>query len=169
MKGFVSLKTSTLQENVFSLIGKDWMLITSGNRESFNTMTASWGGMGVLWNKNVCFIFIRPQRYTYEFVEKSETFTLSFFSDEYRSALNYCGSNSGRDVDKAAKTGLTPVVTESGAVSFSEARFVIECRKIYFQDLDPENFIDPAIDKNYSAKDYHRMYIGEVVSCYGRD
>jgi flavin reductase (DIM6/NTAB) family NADH-FMN oxidoreductase RutF len=163
--GFNIIKPQELQENTFKLIGTDWMLITAGTAESFNTMTASWGGMGILWGKEICFCVVRPQRYTYEFMERNSQFTLSFFDKKYRKALNFCGKKSGRDVDKIASTGLTPISDKTGIVYFNEARIVLECRKIYFQDLNPENFIDPGIDKNYSSKDYHRMYVGEIARC----
>lgn len=160
------VKPEELTDNVFRLIGSDWMLITAGSPESYNTMTASWGGFGVLWNKNVCFCVIRPTRYTYEFAEKADSFTLSFFGEEYKKALEFCGTKSGRDVDKAAETGLTPIPGSLPETTcFAEARLVIECKKIYFQDLDPTKFLDPDIEKNYPQKDYHRMYIGEIVEC----
>ncbi len=165
MSAFVPIKPEDIRDNVFKLIGSDWMLITAGTRDFFNMMTASWGGLGVLWNKNIAICFIRPQRYTYDFMERSEHFTLSFFGEAYREALNLCGSKSGRQVDKAAATGLTAVVGETGAVYFAEARLVLECRKIYFQDLDPTHFLDLSIHKNYPSRDYHRMYLGEIVRC----
>ena len=154
-----------IRDNVFRLIGADWMLVTAGTRDAFNTMTASWGGMGVLWNKNICFCVIRPHRYTYGFMEHAEHFTLSFFDEAYREALNFCGSKSGRNVDKVAATGLTPMTGATGAVYFAEARLVLECRKIYFQDMNPAHFLDPNIDENYPKKDYHRMYLGEILRC----
>ncbi|HHV99230.1 MAG TPA: flavin reductase family protein [Clostridiaceae bacterium] len=163
---FVEIKPEQITDNTFKLIGSDWMLVTAGTLGSYNTMTASWGGFGVLWNKNVCFCVVRPSRYTYGFMEKADTFTLAFFDDNYRKALAFCGSHSGRDVDKAAKTGLTPVESGNGSVYFDEARLVLECRKLYFQDLNPANFIDMGIDKEYyPEKDYHRMYVGEVIRC----
>lgn len=150
--------------SVFSLIGKEWMLITAGEKASFNTMTAAWGGLGVLWDRNICFCFIRPSRYTCAFMERSQSFTLSFFEEGYRDVLNYCGTKSGRDVDKVAHTGLTPVF-DGSAIYFAEARLVMICRKIYAQDLVPGNFLDDRIERYYSGKDYHRMYIGEVQRC----
>lgn len=168
MSAFVPIRPEDLSDNVFKLIGSDWMLITAGTRGLFNMMTASWGGLGVLWNKNIAICFIRPQRYTYDFMERSEHFTLSFFSEAYREALNLCGSKSGRQVNKAEATGLTAVVGETGAVYFAEARLVLECRKIYFQDLDPTHFLDPSIHKNYPARDYHRMYLGEIIRCLAK-
>jgi flavin reductase (DIM6/NTAB) family NADH-FMN oxidoreductase RutF len=154
-----------IRENVFSLLDKDWMLITAGQNGKFNTMTASWGGFGILWNQPVAFIFVRPVRFTYEFLNEFDTFTLSFFKEGYRKALNYCGAHSGRDVDKMARTGLVPVTTESGNVYFEGARLVFECRKLYYQDINPENFLDTSIEKNYPKKDYHRIFIGKIEKC----
>ena len=161
---FNEIKPQDLNDNVFKLIGADWMLISAGNIKSFNMMTASWGALGVLWNLNVCICFIRPTRYTYEFMEKNEQFTLSFFDEKYRDVLNYCGAKSGRNVNKAQKTGLTPA-EGAGSLYFKEARLVIESRKIYYQDIKPEFFIDKEIEKNYPKKDYHRMYIGHILKC----
>lgn len=168
MPNLTEIAPEQLNESAFRLIGSDWMLITAGGIGSFNTMTASWGGLGVLWNKNVCYCVIRPGRYTYEFMERSDVFTLTFFGEEHRDALDLCGTKSGRDVDKVAETGLTPVESESGSVYFDEARIVLECRKIYFQDIDPANFVDPSIAGNYRQKDYHRMYVGEIIKCMVR-
>jgi len=168
MAEFTEIAPETIDESAFKLIGKDWMLITAGGIESFNTMTGGWGGLGVMWSRNVCCCVIRPQRYTYQFMEKSDFFTVTFFEEKHRAALEYCGSHSGRDVDKIKATGLTPVRSESGAVYFAEARIVLECRKIYFQDIDPANFLDPTIADNYPARDYHRMYMGEIVKCMVR-
>jgi len=164
-KLFVPLNTEQLKDNTFNLIGQDWMLITSGNMPDYNTMTASWGGLGVLWGKNVCFCFIRPSRYTYEYMERNDSFTLSFFEESYRRALSFCGSNSGRDVNKAAGAGITPMKCADDMVSFEEARLIIKCRKLYFHDLDPGHFLSPEIEKSYNQKDYHRLYIGEIIEC----
>ncbi len=154
-----------LKENAVSLFDDRWALITAGNEKSWNTMTASWGALGELWNKDVCFCFIRPQRYTYEFTEREEYFTLSFFGDEHKKALAFCGRNSGRDVDKARETGLTPISTGE-SMSFEEAEIILVCKKVAFQDISPEGFIDGTVDTScYPDKDYHRMYIGEIVKC----
>ena len=152
-----------LNENLFSLLDREWMLITARDPETgkINTMTASWGGFGILWNKPVAFVFIRPQRYTYEFTEKTEGLTLSFFSEEYRDALKLCGRVSGRDCDKIARAGLTPMIIGERA-AFEEARMVMSCRKLYADDLKECAFVDPALLSNYSAKDYHKMYIVEI-------
>ena len=151
-----------LNESVFRLLDKDWMLVTAGKPGRFNMMTASWGGFGILWNHPVSYIFVRPTRYTYEFIEEHERFTLNFFGPGYRKILNFCGSRPGREVDKINMPGLTPVESDSGSIYFNEARIVMECLKIYFQDLKPENFIDLKIESNYPKKDYHRMYIGQI-------
>ncbi len=165
MKNFEQVSLLELNESAFRIIGKEWMLITAGTMDNWNTMTASWGGMGELWFKPVVFTFIRPQRYTLEFVEREEGFTLSFFNETQRKALRFCGANSGRDCNKAAEAGLTPMATDGGFVAFEEARLVLECRKLYFQDINPEHFLDESIDvKCYPEKDYHRMYVGEVIS-----
>jgi flavin reductase (DIM6/NTAB) family NADH-FMN oxidoreductase RutF len=166
---FKLIDPELITDNPFKLIDKEWMLITAGGIESFNTMTASWGGFGILWNKPVVFCFVRPVRYTYQFMEKSDYFTTSFFVREYRKVLNYCGKYSGRDVDKIKATGLTPVSSPGGSVYFDEARLVLECRKLYFSDINPEHFLLPEINRNYPNADYHRMYIGEIISCYSRE
>lgn len=127
------LNVKQLPDNFFTAIGKEWMLVTSGDKEHFNTMTASWGCVGWLWNKPVAVIFIRPERYTHEFIEQNETLTLSFLGheEEMRKAYNICGSRSGRDTDKMALTGLKPIATPSGNVTFEQARLTLECRKLY--------------------------------------
>jgi flavin reductase (DIM6/NTAB) family NADH-FMN oxidoreductase RutF len=162
--GFKESRVETLSDNPFTLIGKQWMLITAGSPDKFNTMTASWGGLGVLWERNVAFCFIRPTRYTYEFVEGFPHFSLSFFEETYRKALTFCGSHSGRDRDKTAESGLTPV-HDNGFMYFNEARLVLACRKLYYQDISPERFLERGIDDLYPKKDYHRMYVGEIMKC----
>jgi flavin reductase (DIM6/NTAB) family NADH-FMN oxidoreductase RutF len=162
---FTVTDPETITDNPFKLIGSDWMLITAGSRESFNTMTASWGGMGVIWNKKVCFCVVRPTRHTRLFTDISSYFTLSFFEERYREVLNYCGTHSGKDVDKIKETRLTPLFGDN-TIYFAEARLVFECKKLYYQDINPANFLDPTIDnRNYPLKDYHRLYVGEIVSC----
>ncbi|OGW41602.1 MAG: flavin reductase [Nitrospirae bacterium GWD2_57_9] len=153
-----------VKDNPFALIGKDWMLITAGVPGKFNTMTASWGGLGVLWERKVAFCFIRPTRYTYEFMECTPRFTLSFFPEKHRAALTFCGSHSGRDRDKIKESGLTPV-EHADVLYFSEAKVVLVCRKLYFQDIDPDRFLDKEIHTLYPQKDYHRMYVGEIEQC----
>ena len=169
MQDFTLIKPEALTDNVFKLLDKDWMLITAGTMDHYNTMTASWGHMGIMWNLPVAIGWVRPQRYTFEFTEKYSHFTLCFFTDEYRKALQFCGSRSGRDHDKAAETGLTPVATDNGNVFFQEARLVMECRKLYSDDLKAENFVVPEIaNKNYPKKDFHRFYMGEITQVLSR-
>lgn len=155
-----------LNENIFKLIGEDWMLITGGKPDRYNTMTASWGTMGILWHKKVAMCFIRPQRYTFDFVNENEFFTLSFFYEQHRDILNYCGKESGRNVDKVKETGLIPFTTDNEAVGFKQARLVVECRKIYYDDFDPGKFLIGDINKKYTKDDYHRIFIGEISNIY---
>lgn len=163
---FIKTDIFELQENVFKLLDKDWMLITAGVSGDYNMMTASWGGMGMLWHKPVAFIFIRPQRHTYGFTEKFNKLTITFFAEEYRSILKICGSKSGKEIDKMKITGLTPIETESKAIAFDEARLILECRKLYYDDIKPANFILPETEEIYPAKDYHRMYICEITNAF---
>lgn len=152
-----------LTENVFRLIGDDWMLITAGSIESYNTMTASWGGLGILWNLPIAICYIRPHRHTFLFTERSEYLTLSFFEEEHREILNFCGSRSGRDCDKAKETGLIPFSMDKGNVSFEQAILILECKKIYSDFIKSENFVSNSlIDRNYPKKDFHRFYILEI-------
>lgn len=161
---FQKVDPKTLDGNVFSMIGDQWMLVTAGSAERCNTMTAAWGGLGVLWGKEVATIYIRPQRYTYQFVEENGYFTLAFFGPEYRQALSLCGSKSGRDVDKIKECGFTVAAAECGAPYFQEAELVLVCKKLYWQDIDPTHFLDGRIDgTHYPKKDYHRIYTGEIV------
>ena len=151
----------------FSLIGKEKLLISAGTPEDWNTMTASWGTMGVLWNKNVFSVVIRPQRHTYGFFEREEYFTVTVLPEGMEDAYRICGTKSGRDCDKAALTGLKPCFVD-GAVTFEQARLVFVCRKIYVQDISPEGFVDKSIENHYPIKDYHRLYCGEIVSVLER-
>jgi flavin reductase (DIM6/NTAB) family NADH-FMN oxidoreductase RutF len=157
-----------LADNVFKLLDHDWMLITAGNFRKWNTMTASWGGFGILWSKPVAFTFVRPTRHTFLFTESSALFTLSFFDRRRHKALLLCGTKSGRDTNKAKATGLEPYAPGPGLVSFRQARLILACRKLYCSDLDPRRFLDPGIGRNYPKKDYHRMYIGEITRCVAR-
>ena len=168
MKDFKKIDPKQISENPIRLFADDWALITSGDETAYNTMTASWGGVGELWNKDVCFVFIRPQRYTFEFVEKNDLFTVSFYPKEHHKALSFCGSHSGRDFDKAKETGLTPLFLD-GTTAFEEAKIILVCKKIACQEMDPNGFMDPTIDKNYAAKDYHKIYVGEIISCYTKE
>jgi flavin reductase (DIM6/NTAB) family NADH-FMN oxidoreductase RutF len=153
------------------------MLITAGgaaaDKSSWNTMTASWGGLGVLWGLDVAFMFIRPSRHTFHFANGSPLFTLSFFDPSRKKALDICGAVSGRDADKAAEAGLTPILFDkgpaAGAIGFEEAQEIIVCRKLYTHDFDPLKFLDPPrIEKAYNGRDYHRMFIGEILTLLTR-
>ena len=163
---FTKINPENIDENAIKLIGTDWTLITAGSEGNYNTMTASWGGIGKLWNAPVAFIFIRPQRYTFGFAENNEKFTLSFFDEKYRKALSFIGSHSGRDCDKAKETGLTPAYGD-GYTYFEEAKLYLVCEKLYAQDLREENFVRPEyVPEFYAEKDFHRMYVGKIVECY---
>ena len=166
---FQSISPEQLTTNFIHAIGDEWMLITAVSENKFNTMTASWGAAGVLWNKPIAICFVRSTRYTYEFIDKADIFTLSFFNETYRKLLNYCGSNSGRNVDKIKETGLKPIATLHDGITFEQAKLCLECKKIYYDDLKPGNFLIPKTDTAfYPKKDYHRMYIGEIINCLVR-
>ncbi len=157
------ISTKDLSLNPFLKIGKEWMLITAGNEESFNTMTASWGGLGVLWNKDVAYTFIRPSRFTYEFTEREEYFSLCFFGEEYRDALTLCGRKSGRDCDKVKEANLTPVFID-GVPCFDQASLVLICRKMYAQEMSKEYAFTEEVTKHYGEDEpYHTFYVGEIV------
>ena len=140
--GFTEMKPEELKDNPFDLIGRQWMLISAGNEEKCNTMTASWGGLGVIWGEPTATVYIRQTRYTKEFVDNSDYFTLSIFdmNKENRKALTLCGKVSGRDTDKIKDAGLTPYYVD-GTVGFEEARMIIICKKVYAQYMAPENFM----------------------------
>lgn len=157
------IEPKELEQNVFSMIGEQWMLVTAGDRDRCNTMTASWGGLGVLWGKPCATCYIRPQRYTKEFLDANEYFTLSFFGEECRKALSLCGSKSGRDVDKVKECGFTVMEGEGGAPYFDQAQVVLVCRKRYVQPMDSGSIPGDVKEKFYAEKDYHFIYIGEIV------
>lgn len=156
----------TLAFNPFERIGRDWCLITAGTEKSFNTMTASWGGVGILWNKPVATCYIRPQRYTKEFVDREDLFTVTFFPDGYRNALNLCGTVSGRDHNKPVEAGITPVFLD-GTASFAEANLVFVCRKLFAQPMNEGSFVDKKLMESiYPTRDLHTIYVGEIVKAY---
>lgn len=155
--------TTDIFSNVFQKVGKQWMLVTASDGEKVNAMTASWGGFGVLWGKNVAYIFVRESRYTKELIDKSDTISLGFFDEDKRQMLGYMGKVSGRDEDKIAKAGLT-VEMKDGIPVFKEAVETALCRKMFAGPISPEYFIDKDIDaKWYGDKDYHTMYILEII------
>jgi len=149
---------------------RQWLLLAAGDlgKGEYNVMTVGWGGFGVMWNKPLAMIVVRPTRYTIRFTDAFDSFTLCAFPEEHRRSLSYCGSHSGRDGDKVKASGLTPVPSRTvAAPGFDEAELIIECRKIYGDDLDPSRFLDPSIESHYPRKDYHRMYFGEIVAVSG--
>ena len=164
---FQSISPYEIRDNMFTAIDKEWMLITAGTPDSFNTMTASWGTTGILWNKTIAICFVRPQRYTFQFIEKSGLYTLCFFEPQDKHILQHCGTTSGRDTDKIRDTGLIPVVSSNGGIYFEQARLVLECKILYKDRLKEDNFIvKELIGKNYPSKDFHMFYIGEIMACY---
>jgi flavin reductase (DIM6/NTAB) family NADH-FMN oxidoreductase RutF len=163
MNNFKELSPEVLRKNPFHLIGKEWMLITAGDESKVNTMTASWGGLGVMYGKNVAFIFIRPQRYTKEFIDREETFSLSFLDKEHRDVLDYLGSVSGRTEDKINKCGLT-LVRSGDTPYFNEASHVLICKKMFRQTLEGGALLDEKLEHTwYPNKDYHILYIAEIT------
>ena len=160
---FKEIKPEELNFNPFTRIGSDWMLLPEGTEDKFKNMTASWVGAGVFWGKPAVTCYIRPQRYTKEFVDKEELFSVSFLKDGHRDALKLCGSVSGRDLDKIKEAGLTPVFID-GVPAFEEADTILICRKMFRTSMNPADFIDKDADsKFYPEKDYHDMYIAEIV------
>lgn len=169
MQKFREIKPEEIDKNTFKMIGKDWMLVTAGTETKANTMTASWGGLGVMWGKNVAYVVIRPQRYTKEFIDAGEYFSLSFLDNGYRKVLSYLGSVSGRDEDKIEKSKVT-VQREDGTPYIDEASTVLICKKLYAQDFEPECFVQQdLIERWYPGNDFHTMYIVEVVKVLVKD
>ncbi len=159
---FKEIQAEDFVYSTFKTIGKDWLLVTAEKDGKANTMTASWGGLGVMWGKNVAYVVIRPQRYTKEFIDVADTLSLTVFDENYRKMLSYCGSVSGRDEDKIAKSGLT-VAHENNTPYFNEAKIALLCKKLYAQEFKPECFIDQeSKEKWYPGADYHTMYIVEI-------
>ena len=160
---FIEIDIRDVKKNMVKAISDEWMLISAGNETKSNMMTASWGLTGELWFRDVAVCFIRPQRYTLEFVENNDTFALSFFGTGEKQALSFCGSKSGRDCDKIKETGLTPVYSD-GTVYYEQAQMVIICKKIAVGDIKPEQIIDKTVlNRCYPEKDYHKIFVGEIV------
>lgn len=167
-----SIPTNDFIVNINKLWLKQWFLLTCGDykKKHYNTMTVAWGTCGIMWNKPIAMVVVRPTRYTYEFINKYDTFTLCAFNKKYRKDLLLLGNKSGRDGDKIAETGLTIQASRKvAAPSFNEAELIIECQKIYWDDFIPEHFLDATIDKNYPLKDYHRFFFGEILNISGID
>lgn len=164
MSKFKEIKPEEFQHSPFNLIGNDWMLVTAKTDEKANTMTASWGGLGVMWGKNVAYIVIRPQRYTKEFIDNSDTFSLTFFDNSYRKMLSYMGTTSGRDENKIEKSNLT-LLDADGTPYFEEAKIALLCKKLYVQGFSPDYFMDQSLnEKWYPMADHHTLYIAEVTN-----
>ena len=157
------------QVDAFHIFDKQWALVTAGTLNHYNTMTISWGGLGTLWSRPVATVYVKPIRYTYQFLEKNEYFTVSFFPEAYKKDLGILGSKSGRDGDKISLTSLTPQPVEHG-VTFSQASATLICKKIYWQDLDLEQIPQDVVDTYYQTEAPPRMYIGEVIDIlYGNE
>lgn len=158
------------REDVFDLIGQQWMLVTAGTSEKFNTMTASWGGVGWLWNQPVAFVFVRPERYTHDFLEAESRLTLSFYPESCRDKLKFCGTKSGREVDKVAETGLRPVRLESGAITFAQSRLTLDCRKLFKSSMTSDAFVDASILARWYGSQpggsLHDVYIAAIEQVY---
>lgn len=170
---FKNIPIEELEFNPMTMIGGGWWLITAGNETNgYNTMTASWGHLGAIWERPegkahmglpTASVYLRPQRYTKEYMDREELFTLSIFDPSYKKALAYLGTHTGRDENKIAKEGLTPVF-DNETTFFEEAKMVFICRKIYHAPLVGEGFVDKSlIDNNYKDRDFHEMYIGEIL------
>ncbi|EMS71904.1 flavin reductase family protein [Ruminiclostridium cellobioparum] len=169
MNKFIEISSEKFDQSPFRIIGHDWMLVTAKKADKVNTMTASWGGLGVMWAKNVSFIVIRPQRFTKEFIDSSEQFSLSFLDGSFKKQLGYLGAVSGRDEDKIGKTELI-VSYDNGVPYFDEAKTVIICKKLYAQEYKPECFIDTELDsKFYPDSDHHTLYISEIQKILVRE
>ena len=168
MHVFQPLPIEVAELNPFTKLSKEWALVSVGNKSKYNTMTVSWGGMGVVWGKNVVYIFIRDSRYTKEFLDSGDLFSISFLDEEFRSALNYCGAQSGREGNKFAGASLTPAFRHSIPYP-DEANYVILCKKLAAVPITEENFTDSSIMKKwYTDGDMHTMYVGEIIEMMAR-
>ena len=159
---FKEIDITELNENAVDLLKNQWALITAGDENGYNTMTVSWGAIGELWNRDMLTAYIRPQRYTKEFLDREEYFSFSVYPGDMKSIHTVCGSKSGRDVDKAKECSLTPVFTEN-APYFEEAKIVIICRKMAVGKFEPDQFKDEMIaELNYPQNDFHYIYYGAI-------
>lgn len=168
MHAFQPLSIDLLECNPFVKIGKEWALVSAGSRQKANAMTISWGGMGVLWGKNVVYVFVRDSRYTKELIDKGDFFSLTFLGEEYREALSYCGSHSGRDGDKLSAAGLTFGFKHS-IPYVDEGNLVLLCQKLSATRITEDSFLSPQIkDKWYGDGDMHTMYVAEIIDVLAR-
>jgi flavin reductase (DIM6/NTAB) family NADH-FMN oxidoreductase RutF len=165
MTPFTAIDPKTFSGNAIKMIGADWMLIAAGTKTSYNMMTAAWGGLGYLWNKPIAFIFVRPSRFTYTFLENHQKFSLNFFTQKYREILQLCGSKSGREIDKMNEISLT-ALEQNETIYFKEVVLALLCKKWYYHDISADNFVQQMPVSFYQKEDdLHRMYIGEIVTC----
>lgn len=168
MHTFQPIPMESLEFNPFTKIGKDWALVTAGTKLKSNAMTISWGGIGVLWGKNVAFIFIRDSRYTKELLDAGEFFSISFLGGSYREALNYCGSHSGREEDKIKNAGLN-VAFRHSIPYIDEGNFVLLCKKMAATKITEDSFLVSELkDKWYADGDMHTMYVAEIIDVMAR-
>jgi flavin reductase (DIM6/NTAB) family NADH-FMN oxidoreductase RutF len=152
--------------NIFNVFN-DSLILTAGTGHQFNSMTIGWGSIGVMWHTPVIMVGVRPTRYTFQFIEKSESFTVCGFEPQYKEVLRFMGTKSGRDVDKVKESGLTPYASSKiEAPGYLEANLILECKKTYFDDLNPAHCSD-LVNTYYKNQDYHRIYIGEIVAIFG--
>ena len=151
-----------LSIDIFSAFNKQWALLTAGDMDRHNAMTISWGSMGTLWGKSVVTVYVKPVRYTHSFMDSSDTFTVSFFPEEYRKALMLLGTKSGRDGDKLSEAGLTPLPVGTG-VGYAEAKLTLVCKKIYTLPFDRAGIPQEAIRAFYETEQPHTMFVGEVL------
>lgn len=166
LAGYKKITPDKIPGNIIKMLTEDWMLITAGNNQEFNMMTAGWGGLGSMFGKPVAFCFIAPTRYTYKLMEKNDTYTLTFYTEAYREALNTCGSKSGKDTDKVKASGLTPISTPEGSKAFAEAWLIIECRKMVSQSIIPEAITNQKLKEEWEGKQLHKMFIGEIINVW---
>lgn len=166
LQGYKQITPDKIPGNIIKMLTEDWMLITAGNDQQFNMMTAGWGGLGSMFGKPVAFCFIAPTRYTCQLMEKNDTYTLTFYTEAYRDALKLCGSKSGKEVDKVKATGLTPITTPSGSKAFSEAWLIIECRKTVSQSITPEAICNEKLKEEWAEKQLYKMFIGEIINVW---
>lgn len=160
--GFHEIKFEELNINPSVLFSKDWTLITAEKEGVVNTMAASWGTLGYGWGKNIVMVYIRPQRYTKEFVDANDRFSITVLPEEYRDKVTYLGTVSGRDEDKIQKAGLN-ITYESKVPYFEESKLVFICKKIYTPTVRPEDFLDANVPANtYPINDYHTLYFAEI-------
>ena len=166
--GYVKIAPTEIPGNIVERVSEEWMLITSGSKESYNTMTAAWGGLGTIWNTPVSFIAVHNTRYTYEFLQRNDIYTLTFFDGAEKEAMTYLGTHSGRDGDKITQSGLTPMETPLGSMSFEQGAMILECRKMYENKLDPKSIFDDQIAEGYLKTDgqHHVLFFGEIVNVW---